>query len=55
MAFGRYRLDDASGQHLAHIDVLTLRGTRIDANTAFTLPGLFAAFGLSPRAGPTVP
>jgi RNA polymerase sigma-70 factor (ECF subfamily) len=54
LAFGHYRLDNASGRYLAHsIDVLTLRGTRIAEVTAFFLPDSFAPFGLSPHAEPS--
>lgn len=53
LAFGHYRLDDASDRYLAHsLDVITLRGTRIAAVTAFFLPDSFLSFGLSSHLDP---
>jgi RNA polymerase sigma-70 factor, ECF subfamily len=47
MAVGCYMWDDDAGTYAAHvIDVLTLRGDRIAAITAFIDPKLFATFGL---------
>jgi RNA polymerase sigma-70 factor, ECF subfamily len=47
LAVGCYTWDDDAGTYEAHvIDVLTLRGDRIAAITAFIDPKLFATFGL---------
>jgi len=53
LAFGHYRLDDASARYLAHsLDIITLRGARIAEITAFLLPDSFAAHGLGHQVGP---
>jgi RNA polymerase sigma-70 factor, ECF subfamily len=47
LAVGCYIWDDDAGAYAAHvIDVLTLRGDRIAAITAFIDPKLFGSFGL---------
>jgi RNA polymerase sigma-70 factor (ECF subfamily) len=47
VAVGCYRLDPATGiYHAMVLDVLTLRGERIAAVTAFVTPALLASFGL---------
>ena len=46
-AFGAYLWDDASTRFVPHgINVLTLRGARIKAITAFLTPEAFRRFGL---------
>lgn len=52
-AVGCYTWDAASGRYVARVlDVLTLRGDRIDAVTAFLDPGLFSRFGLPETVPP---
>jgi RNA polymerase sigma-70 factor (ECF subfamily) len=47
LAVGCYLWDEERGSYVAHvIDVLTLRGDRIAAVTAFLDPSIFAGFGL---------
>lgn len=54
LAFGHYRLDEATGMYVAHsLHVLTLRGGQVAGITAFVVPGSFPAFGLRPSAGPS--
>jgi RNA polymerase sigma-70 factor, ECF subfamily len=49
-AFGTYSWDGAARCYVASaIDVLTLRGSRVQAITAFLYPDLFARFGLPDR------
>jgi ketosteroid isomerase-like protein len=53
LAFGHYRLDEATGRYLAHsLDVIALRGTRIAGVTAFFLPDSFAPYGLGASLEP---
>jgi RNA polymerase sigma-70 factor, ECF subfamily len=48
LAFGHYLLDSDKGRYLGHsLDVLTLRGTKIAAITAFVVPHLFGSFRLT--------
>ena len=50
IAFGSYRWDGRAGAFAPHaVDVLTLRGERISAITAFMIPHAFGRFGLAPE------
>jgi RNA polymerase sigma-70 factor (ECF subfamily) len=47
LAFGTYSWDEGKGRYLASaVDVLTLRGAKVAAITAFVTPEVFPAFGL---------
>jgi RNA polymerase sigma-70 factor (ECF subfamily) len=47
LAFGTYSWDADKGSYVASaVDVLTLRGTRVEAITAFVSPEFFRSFGL---------
>ena len=50
VAFGAYGWDEGRGAHLPYaLQVLALRGDRIDDITAFVMPGAFERFGLPAR------
>jgi RNA polymerase sigma-70 factor (ECF subfamily) len=53
LAFAHYRLDDDGGGGAGpHVSVVTLRGARIEAITAFLMPELLERFGVPTRPGP---
>jgi hypothetical protein len=53
LAFGAYLWNEKSGSFTPHgLNVLTLRGTRIEAITAFLTPEAFGRFGLPDQIQP---
>jgi RNA polymerase sigma-70 factor, ECF subfamily len=47
LAFGTYSWDSGKGSYIASaVDVLTLRGAKVEAITAFVSPEIFGGFGL---------